>query len=340
MMISPLPVVFLTIVFLARMAQANYQNAVSHQGEIFVSAHEGDSVTLQCLLNDKVATMYWYKQCLGQKPQLISTLRVSDKKESFHKGFENNPRFTLDTGTGRNHLNITRLSSSDSAFYYCIRFTTYDVKPISLFFVSVKNSFLFHQSLSTDQSGNSVTPNCIVDIGSCGEEHSVYWFRDSGGSHPGLIYTQGGSNDQCERINNTQTHTCVYNLPMKSLNLSHTGTYYCAVAACGHILFGNVNKLDIESKEVFLVYLLSGALACTSILVVFQSVLLYRNRRQSKESDKSGLTRSSIETPQGNQEADDIHYAALNVSLPNRTRRQRNSTNTKNECVYASVKQN
>lgn len=43
---------------------------------------------------------------------------------------------------------------------------------------------------------------------------------------------------------------------------------------------------------------------------------------------------------QGNQEADDIHYAALNVSLPNRTRRQRNSTNTKNECVYASVKQN
>ncbi|XP_075890140.1 uncharacterized protein LOC142893449 [Nelusetta ayraudi] len=334
MMISPLPAIFLTLVFLARMAQANYQNAVSHQGEIFVSAHEGDSVTLQCLLNDKVATMYWYKQRLGQKPQLISTLRVSDKKQSFYKGFENNPRFTLDTGTGRNHLNITRLSSSDSAFYYCIRFTSYDVKPISLFFVSVKNSFLFHQSLSTDQSGNSVTPNCIVDIGSCGEEHSVYWFRDSGGSHPGLIYTQGGSNDQCERINNTQTHTCVYNLPMKSLNLSHTGTYYCAVAACGHILFGNVNKLDIE-EEVNLVYFWRGASVFSTILAVllaFSLCMLSRgNTCQSSESQARRSTPSAANT-EGHLAKHNLYYA--NSSLISQTQKDP----TWSQCVFHRVK--
>ncbi len=93
-----------------------------------------------------------------------------------------------------------------------------------------------------------MTLNCTVHTGTCDGEHSVYWFRDSEGSHPGLIYTHGDRNDQCERKPNTQTHTCVYNLPMKSLNLSHAGTYYCAVASCGHILFGSEKKLDSERK--------------------------------------------------------------------------------------------
>ena len=33
---------------------------------------------------------------------------------------------------------------------------------------------------------------------------------------------------------------------------------------------------------------------------------------------------------------EDLHYAALNLNLPNRSRRQRNNTNS--ECVYSSVK--
>lgn len=39
---------------------------------------------------------------------------------------------------------------------------------------------------------------------------------------------------------------------------------------------------------------------------------------------------------QAHREKDDIHYAAVSVSLPNRLRRQRKSTD--NECVYSSVK--
>ncbi len=66
--------------------------------------------------------------------------------------------------------------------------------------------------------------------------------------HCGFVYTHGDSNDQCERKPNTQTNTCIYNLPMKNLNLSHAGTYYCAVASCGHIVFGNGTQLDFKSK--------------------------------------------------------------------------------------------
>ena len=39
---------------------------------------------------------------------------------------------------------------------------------------------------------------------------------------------------------------------------------------------------------------------------------------------------------QGHGDADNLHYAAVSVKLPNRSRRPRN--NTSNECVYSSVK--
>ncbi|CAK6973027.1 uncharacterized protein LOC122973263 isoform X2 [Scomber scombrus] len=64
-----------------------------------------------------------------------------------------------------------------------------------------------------------------------------------------FIYTQGGGIDQCELNTNTHTNTCVYNLPMKSLNLSHAGTYYCAVASCGQIVFGKGTTLEFKHEK-------------------------------------------------------------------------------------------
>uniref|UniRef100_A0A3B3C8F8 Ig-like domain-containing protein n=1 Tax=Oryzias melastigma TaxID=30732 RepID=A0A3B3C8F8_ORYME len=119
--------------------------------------------------------------------------------------------------------------------------------------VLVKNSSSYIQT-SVDQSssenihaGDSVTLNCTVHTGSCDGEHRVYWFKDSEDSHPGLIYTHGGRNDQCEH-KKTQPHSCVYELLLKNLTRSHAGIYYCAVASCGHILFGKGTKLDLRGE--------------------------------------------------------------------------------------------
>lgn len=93
-----------------------------------------------------------------------------------------------------------------------------------------------------------MTLNCSVQTGSCGGERSVYWFRRSEDFHPRLFYTPGGKSDRCERNPNTPTHTCVYSLPLKDLNVSDDGTYYCVVSSCGQIVFGNGTSLTLMSK--------------------------------------------------------------------------------------------
>uniref|UniRef100_A0A3B4V677 Immunoglobulin kappa light chain-like n=1 Tax=Seriola dumerili TaxID=41447 RepID=A0A3B4V677_SERDU len=305
------------------------------QERSFVSANVGESLTLQCFFdNADLPRIYWYKQSVGQKPRLLSTLYASNTNGSFHDEFQNNPRFTLDTGTGKNHLQITDLRISDSATYYCAKKNSLVIEFAEGATVSVKGSGLniqasVHQSGSeTIQPGGSVTLNCTVHTGTCDGEHSVYWFKDSEESHPGLIYTHGDRNDQCEKKPETQTQTCVYNLPMKSLNLSHAGTYYCAVASCGHILFGNGTELDVDDEEhsLVLVYFLSGALAFTTILVVLLASLIYKMKKtNSFLSETQTRSSSSRADAEGYRDADNLHYAALNVKLPNRSSRQRDN---------------
>lgn len=99
------------------------------------------------------------------------------------------------------------------------------------------------------EPGDPVSP-CTVVTNRCAGDDSVYWFRrDSDDSQSGLIYTQRQSSGQCETsfTANSPTQTCVYSLP-KNITLSDGGMYYCAVAACEEILFGNKTKVTLKGK--------------------------------------------------------------------------------------------
>ncbi|XP_030609768.1 immunoglobulin kappa light chain-like [Archocentrus centrarchus] len=340
----------LMCLFLGKMAQTNdlkFSFSV-HQERRLIAVNTGDSVTLRCFYEgDVAARFYWYKLNLGQKPKLISTFYKFDTNVTFHDGFKSDSRFTVGAEKGKISLKITNVHISDSATYYCASSYSFKFEFGEGTIIEVKGSGLniqasVQQSASeTMQPGGSVTLNCTVHTGTCDGEHSVHWFKDKGDSFPRIIYTHGGRNDQCERRTNTQTHTCVHNLPMKSLNVSHAGTYYCAVASCGHILFGNGTKLDFESEGdcCVSVYLLSGALAFTTFLSLLMAFLLYvthkRNSSKFTESHSRcslpSSTNAEVEQNEGN-----IHYAALRHHKADRSRRQRN--NTKTECVYSSVK--
>uniref|UniRef100_A0A667YZF5 Uncharacterized LOC115376191 n=1 Tax=Myripristis murdjan TaxID=586833 RepID=A0A667YZF5_9TELE len=286
----------------------------------FLSANVGDNVTLSCFYDgDDAAKFFWYKQTLGQKPILI--FYKYEKNAIFHNEFKNDARFKLETETNGNQLKISELQHSDAATYFCVSSYLYNLKFGDGVTLSVKDSGLniqavVHQSESqTIQPGDSVTLNCTVHTGTCDGEHSVYWFRSSGLSQPRAIYTHGVTDDQCERKPTTHTQTCDYNLPMKSLNLSDAGTYYCAVLSCGEILFGNgtKNNTDSESPQH-----LSVSVGFCCISLVCNGVCCF------------------ISSCQG-QHADNLHYAALSENKVHRPRRQRDNTDT--VCVYSSIKQ-
>uniref|UniRef100_A0A3B3CH49 Immunoglobulin kappa light chain-like n=1 Tax=Oryzias melastigma TaxID=30732 RepID=A0A3B3CH49_ORYME len=309
----------------------------------FKSLVVGQDVTLQCFSkHSQTAIFYWYKQTLGQRPRLLSEFFKHGSEGSFTNDFKNDPRFLLEIGDTKNHLTISNAQTSDSGTYYCVGGHSYVSEFYECYSVLVEDSSSYIQT-SVDQSssenihaGDSVTLNCTVHTGSCDGEHRVYWFKDSGESHPGLIYTHGGRKDQCERNNDAQTHSCVYELSLKNLTESHAGIYYCAVASCGHILFGNRTKLDFTDHVVLqnsvILHTLVGLLTIMSVLVVFLLFLLWKiNKRNNCTSTG---TQTSF-TVLHNKDTENLHYAAINVKRSNRSR-QKNDLNT--DCVYASVR--
>ncbi|XP_051755454.1 uncharacterized protein LOC127515618 [Ctenopharyngodon idella] len=220
--------------------------------------HPGDSVNFTCILSGEIrSSMVWVRQRVGEKPLLIASIyQALDVK--FENEFDKYKRFFVTKDNGSFNLSITNAEESDTATYYCV---TYAYK-----FIFGKGTDLIvkggelsidsdHQRPAPDPEHpeeSAVALQCAVVTQSCAGEHNVYWFRDeSGESPPGIIYTQERRNGQCERSSdgNSTTHKCIYNLPKNSLSHSDAGIYYCAVAACGEILFGDKLKVNLPGAH-------------------------------------------------------------------------------------------
>ncbi|XP_060921998.1 uncharacterized protein LOC132995810 [Limanda limanda] len=339
---SPKFVLYMTCFFLGEMVQMHHF-ILTDQDSGFISVDVGDNLTLQCFYEGDDKNIYWYKQTPGQKPLIISMTYKFSKDFELENEFKDNQRFTVETNDVVSQLNISDLELSDSATYYCIKGRSFVFEFMEGVTVSVKGSgsniqAVVHQSESI-QPGGSVTLSCTVHTGTCDGEHSVYWVKNSEDPQPGLIYTHRDRNDQCERKPDTQTHTCVYNLSMERLNRSHAGTYYCAVAACGHIVFGDGTKVDFEEVVDYLplVYFLSVALAFTTILVVSLAYTAQRALKTNRCRDSESQAAAAALNMEGHQDADNPHYAALMEHSFSRARRQTDVDGS--ECVYTSVKQ-
>uniref|UniRef100_A0A674EE35 Ig-like domain-containing protein n=1 Tax=Salmo trutta TaxID=8032 RepID=A0A674EE35_SALTR len=284
-------------------------------GAILLSANIGDTVTLHCSHEGKLALHFlWVKKTLGDGPQLTSNLH-----------------FSVQSGKGIKNQRISDMQLSDSVEFgegsilivkgSASRITTVVQQPVS----------------ESVQPGDSVTLNCTIRTETCAGEHSVYWFRHgSGESHPGIIYTHGDRSDWCEKSPEAcpPTQSCVYNLPKRNLSLSDAGTDYCAVASCGEILFGNGTKLYIKDS-LLLVYCLSSALGLSFILITVLGSIMYKmNKRTCLQCRGPAVSSSDAAA----QDADSLHYVALNLSnKKNRSRRQR--SNMEEETVYSGIRQ-
>ncbi|XP_071187493.1 uncharacterized protein [Salvelinus alpinus] len=210
---------------------------------------------------------------------------------------------------------------SDVGIYYCSE-RDYDTTTfgngIFLIHEDIRTQHVVQQAVSeTVQPGDSVTLNCTIHTETCAGEHSVYWFRHgSGESHPGIIYHHGDWSDQCEKSPEagSPTQSCVYNLPKRNLSPSDAGTYYCAVASCGEILFGDETKLDVEGclgvvfSPSLLMYCLGVAFGLCVILIIVRLCIKMARREWTYPHPRvPGVpTNSQIKMLT-------LHYAALNV---------------------------
>uniref|UniRef100_A0A3B1II50 Ig-like domain-containing protein n=1 Tax=Astyanax mexicanus TaxID=7994 RepID=A0A3B1II50_ASTMX len=214
----------------------------------------GENVSLNCWFSsDDVEVTAWFKQTPGEKPLLIaSAYRLS--AALYHNGFDKSGRFTAVTEQNTFTLNISNTEASDSATYFCAA-AYYTHMALSDYTVLVLKGKNYNPPVSDPvQLGGDTTLQCSILTDNSAGDHSVYWFRHgSGESDPGIIFTHGNRSDQCKKSSETvsPTQSCIYKLPKNNLSLSDAGTYYCAVAACGHIFFGNGTKLDLTGGVRF-----------------------------------------------------------------------------------------
>uniref|UniRef100_A0A674NPJ6 Ig-like domain-containing protein n=1 Tax=Takifugu rubripes TaxID=31033 RepID=A0A674NPJ6_TAKRU len=254
-----------------------------------ITSDVGDNVTLKCFYEDSFTkTLYWYKQVIGQKPKLMSSFYLFGQKASFTDEFRNSTRFQLVTENLQHHLTISDLRVADSATYYCLASNFFEYQFHDGTTVSVRGSGFnvptsVHQLASgTIQSEDSMMLNCTVHTPTCDEEHAVYWFRNSGESLPGVIFTSAvRRNNKCDR----KTNSCFFNLSLKNMNKSQTGTYYCGVASCQSIVFGAFTKIR-EFKMITLLLLLvhcEGRLDTMSLSVQGHTRIKRSSRKSSAE---------------------------------------------------------
>ncbi|XP_072573230.1 uncharacterized protein [Paramormyrops kingsleyae] len=274
--------------------------------------HLGDTITLHCTFSSGHSSyFYWFKQAVGESPQSIMSIYSHSIDPLLYGEFQGDQRFAIQKNSTSMMLTISNAKPADGGFYYCCTRSYEQIIFENKIFLKYEglpttNRYFSLQLVSDSvQPGDSVTLQCTIMTESCAGEHSVYWFKHgSGESLPGVIYTNGNRSDKCEKSPEagSPTRSCIYSLPKRNLNLSDAGTYYCAVAMCGEILFGNGTKLEItgidqenQSSPLVLGLAISNILCVIIIIILIyvQKTRIQRNTHQWFSTTPHSETRDS-----------------------------------------------
>ncbi|XP_053538270.1 uncharacterized protein LOC108268736 [Ictalurus punctatus] len=318
------------------------QMNIVNQPNPVITAASGDNVTLHCLRVEEgdTETITWYKQAVGHEPRAVVTVHKLARNPIFEDQF-NSPRFSVENLKEGCILKINNVEPSDEAVYYC------GLKKIIILFgkgtfLSVKGDgdvkvSVFQSSVSESvPAGASVTLQCSVLSESRSAELQVLWFRAAPPqSHPQIIYTHHNSSHQCE--SGSSTHTCVYNFSKNILSLNDTGTYYCAVAVCGKIIFGNGTQVQLEESVDPVVICLAVALGVCVVAISVQVVLFckWRNYKQSTKRQSSGRRTEQKSTQ--DRDSVELNYAALHFN-EKKSKGGRERRKPPQDTVYSEVR--
>ncbi|KAM7389134.1 hypothetical protein PAMP_023128 [Pampus punctatissimus] len=261
-------------------------------------------------------------------------------------------------------LTILRTIQEDEAVYHCA-ISTWNKDTWSGTYLSLRENTQRTAEYTVVQlptgsnvvyPGDSVTLQCSVFSDSenktCQGRHQVHWFRLNG-SHPDIIYTDRNNHDQCDKRPDTYSSpkSCVYHFS-KNVDMSDAGTYYCALATCGRIIFGNGTKLDIEGtsmrpfgdlKNADVILLVLCAVLAISVIVI--AFLIYTISKNQCDSCNAAVSlhkhHANITGGQENMQRDEdswIYSAVIFTMMKSCSDGERDAKAVERERTYAAVK--
>ncbi|XP_015234965.1 PREDICTED: uncharacterized protein LOC107087735 isoform X3 [Cyprinodon variegatus] len=156
------------------------------------------------------------------------------------------------------NLTILRTTEEDEGMYHCA-VLDWTENTWSGTYLSLRGNIkktINYTIVQRSRTANTVnveeteTLECSILSGSqtktCPGELQVFWFRArSSNSYPEIVFTSGVPQDVCMKKHDRK---CVYSFS-KNVSISETGTYYCALATCGEILFGDGTTLGVGKKS-------------------------------------------------------------------------------------------
>ncbi|XP_015234688.1 PREDICTED: uncharacterized protein LOC107087552 [Cyprinodon variegatus] len=212
---------------------------------------------------------------------------------------------------------------------------------------------VIQDSLSdTVHEGDSVNLQCSIFAQSekktCPEESRVFWLRFSSvEKRPSLIYAQKEVEGKCEHNPDPQSgQSCVFSFVKDNISFLDTGTYYCALAACGRVVFGNGTKLEFQdisntySRRNNSLLLLSVILP---LMVIVTALLVCIIRKKScnfcKESENLERNYTTVCGQQNQQRnGDDLVYSKPTFLRMKADRADRVKARRREDTIYSDVR--
>nr|XP_055052037.1 uncharacterized protein LOC129437760 isoform X2 [Misgurnus anguillicaudatus] len=330
--------VFILMVYLSKGFSDNID--ISGQNHLKI-VNTGDRVDFTCMFPRVTRlSVGWIKVRVGEKPRLIASINRA-LTLMVENDFKNLARFTVVKDDGSFNLSILNIEESDTATYYCFKFNfklTFEEGTDLI----VKAGFQKPVIDPVEQEDSAVAMQCTILTQSCAGDQNVYWFRhESEESPPGIIYTQERRKGQCIMSfnDNSTAQKCIYNLPKNKVSHYDDGIYYCAVASCGEILFGDGRKADLHITDTFkgfqtlwstITLVLATLNSLSVIVIMFLSTVLYKQKQKGIHNTPPGQLM--------NENTDALNYTSISFRPePSTSKMSRRTNSQDNNSIYTHV---